>query len=67
MQIDLTLEEAETICELTNGLMIRSLDGLNSVLEPDWLTNLHKERIKRCSEILNKLQKIKGEEDAKIT
>ena len=66
MKIDLTVEEAETICELTEGLRIRSEDNLHDVLVPEWVKNLAKERIKRCSEILNKLQKKQGEEDEKI-
>ena len=64
MKIDLTLEESETICTLIEGLKIRSEKNLQSVLMPNHYKNQAKERIKRCYEILNKLQKkSKGEED----
>lgn len=64
MKIDLTQEEAETICTLIEGFKIRSEKNLQSVFMPDHYKNQAKERIKRCYEILNKLQKkSKGEED----
>ena len=64
MKIDLTHEEAETICTLIEGLKIRSEDNLQSVLMPNHYKNKAKERIKECNQILNKLQKkSKGEED----
>lgn len=66
MKIDLTLEESETICTLIEGLKIRSEKNLQSVLMPDHYKNQAKERIKRCYEILDKLQKNKGEEDEQI-
>ena len=57
MKTDLTLEEAEIICTLIEGLKIRSEKNLQSVFMPDHYKNQAKERIKRCYEILNKLQK----------
>lgn len=63
MKIDLTLEEAETICTLIEGLQIRSEKNLQSVFIPDHYKNQAKERIKRCHKILNKLQNKQGEKD----
>ncbi len=63
MKIDLTLEEAETICTLIEGLQIRSEKNLQSVFMPDNYKNQARERIKRCYKILNKLQNKQGEED----
>lgn len=53
----LSEEESETICTLIEGLIIRSEKNLKSVFMPDHYKNQAKKRIKRCHQILNKLQK----------
>ena len=53
----LSEEESETICTLIEGLIIRSEKNLQSVFMPDHYKNQAKKRIKKCHQILNKLQK----------
>ena len=53
----LSEEESETICTLIEGLIIRSEKICKAFFMPDHYKNQAKKRIKRCHQILNKLQK----------